>query len=380
MLGEQSGRLFKPLAFTKTFAMASAAFLAITVIPVLMTLLISSRVLPSQWGRRKNLLVTLLVMFAPAALLLIVPLPRYDEYRHWFALAWAILAGMLLVEQRMMHEQANPISRLLQRVVQPFFVLAMRFRWAVLVLAVLAVASIAIPLTQLGSEFMPPLEEGDLLYMPTTDPGISITKARELIQQTDKLLMQFPEIKSVMGKVGNAETATDPAPPSMIETTITLKRDKSKSGARAGGAFLFRLARLGRLRYQAKLSSESRPITVDELVYGYEWPGGQHVPGLNEALQIPGLTNSWTMPIRTPIDMLSTGIKTPVGVKVLGPDLKTLSELTGQIAQTLKTSDGTGAYTVSTSPRRASAAITWTFSWSATSIKRLKTLLMVSPP
>ena len=346
VLGEQSGRMFKPLAFTKTFAMASAAFLAITVIPVLMTLLISSRVLPSQWGRRKNLLVTLLVMFAPAALLLIVPLPRYDEYRHWFALAWAILAGMLVVPQRIIHEQANPISRLLQWVYHPFFVLAMRFRWAVLVLAVLAMASIAIPLTQLGSEFMPPLEEGDLLYMPTTDPGISITKARELIQQTDKLLMQFPEIKSVMGKVGNAETATDPAPPSMIETTITLERDKNKWRHIPVPHFYSDWPGWARWLPE-KLGSDARPITMEELVYGYEWPTGQHVAGLNEAMQIPGLTNSWTMPIRTRIDMLSTGIKTPVGVKVLGPDLKTLSELTGQIAQTLKTADGTGAYTVS---------------------------------
>ena len=346
VLGEQSGRMFKPLAFTKTFAMASAAFLAITVIPVLMTLLISSRVLPQQWGRRKNLLVTLLVMFAPAALLLIVPLPRYDEYRHWFALAWAILAGMLVVPQRIIHEQANPISRLLQRVYHPFFVLAMRFRKTVLALALLAVASIAIPLTQLGSEFMPPLEEGDLLYMPTTDPGISMTKARELIQQTDKLLMRFPEIKSVMGKVGNAETATDPAPPSMIETTITLERDKNKWRHVPVPHFYSDWPGWARWLPE-RFGSDSRPITVEELVYGYEWPTGQHVPGLNETMQIPGLTNSWTMPIRTRIDMLSTGIKTPVGVKVLGPDLKTLSELTGQIAQTLKTSEGTGAYTVS---------------------------------
>lgn len=332
VLGDQSGRLFKPLAFTKTFAMFAASFLAITIIPVLMSLLITSNVLPRQWPWWRNLILTLALMIVPAVLLLFIPYPRFGEYRYWFALAWFILMGMLLVPQKIIHENANPISKLQQWLYQPFFVLAMRWRWLVLILAVAAVASIVIPYSRMGSEFMPPLEEGDLLYMPTTDPGISMTKARELLQQTDKLIKQFPEVQSVMGKIGRAETATDPAPVSMFETTIMLHRDKNK----------WRHVPHGR---------GSRPITVDELVYGYELPieGGQtrHVRGLNEVVQVPGLTNSWTMPIRTRIDMLSTGIKTPVGVKIMGPDLATLSELAAQVAQVIKTDERTGSHTTS---------------------------------
>jgi Cu(I)/Ag(I) efflux system membrane protein CusA/SilA len=228
----------------------------------------------------------------------------------------------------------------------------MRFRWLVMLAAVIVVAATVWPLRQLGSEFMPPLEEGDLLYMPTTDPGVSMTKARELLQQTDKLIMQFPEVKSVMGKVGRAETATDPAPPSMVETTITLHRDKE----------LWRTVPVSRFHddwpeqvasFARRVWPDSRTISVDELVYGYEWPDGTHVPGLNETIQIPGVTNAWTMPIKTRIDMLSTGIKTPVGIKVMGPDLLTLSGLAAEIAQVVKTSSGTGPYTVSAFPEKA---------------------------
>ncbi len=343
VLGEQSGRMFRPLAFTKTFAMGAAAFLAVTIIPVLMSMLITPRVLPKHWGWRVNLALTLSVMLFPALLLLMLPLPGgWNASRHWLALAWFILAGMLLVPQKIIHENANPISRLLQWVYHPFFVLAMRFRWGVLIGAVLAVVSIAYPLQHLGSEFMPPLEEGDLLYMPTTDPGISLTKARELLSQTDKLIAQFPEVQSVFGKAGRAETATDPAPPSMFETTITLRRDKSK---------------WRQVPVSGWFGKTTRPITTDELIYGYELPNGGgeniHVPGFNEVVQIPGLTNAWTMPIKTRIDMLSTGIKTPVGIKVMGADLKTLAELTNQIAQVVKTSEGTGQYTVSAFPEKS---------------------------
>lgn len=352
VLGEQSGRLFKPLAFTKTFAMGSAAFLAVTIIPVLMSLLISSRVLPKGWGWRKNLAITLAAMFVPALLILAAPLPE----RHWIALAWAVLMGMLLVPQKIIHENANPISRLLQWIYHPFFVMAMRFRWVVLAGALVAVASIAWPLKHLGSEFMPPLEEGDLLYMPTTDPGISLTKARELLSQTNKLIKQFPEVESVLGKAGRAETATDPAPPSMFESTIMLRRDKGLWRQVPEGRFYDDLPAFARW-LPAKIWGHYRPVTVDELVYGYELPTGNskmlHVPGLNEVVQIPGLTNAWTMPIKTRIDMLSTGIKTPVGIKVMGPDLKTLADLSNQIAQVLKTSEGTGAYTVSAFPEKS---------------------------
>ena len=346
VLGDQSGRLFKPLAYTKTFAMAASSFLAVTVIPVLMSLLISARVLPKEWGWLRNTAVTLAAMFIPAAVLMAVPLPRYGEYRHWFALGWVVLVGMLLVPQKIIHENWNPVSRLQQWIYHPLFVLAMRFRWLVILAAIAAVASIAIPLRRLGTEFMPPLEEGDLLYMPTTDPGISAEKARELLQQTDRLIREVPEVVSVMGKAGRAETATDPAPMSMYETTIMLERDKSR----------WRQVRVRRfysdwpevLRWlPEKAWPKVRPITVDELVYGYDGPGGVRTAGLNQLVQVPGLTNAWTMPIKTRIDMLSTGIKTPVGIKIMGPDLRILSDLAEQAAQIVKTDATVGRYTTS---------------------------------
>ena len=364
VLGEQSGRLFKPLAYTKTFAMAASSFLAVTIIPVLMTLLITSHVLPKRWGWWKNLLITVLVMAIPATVIMVVPLPRYGEYRHWIALAWVILAGMLLVPQKIIHENSNPLSKIQQWIYHPFFVLAMRFRWIVLPVAgasvlwvILQIATIVSPawfsehapwtgrlVLPFGSEFMPPLEEGDLLYMPTTDPGISITKARELLQQTDRLLRQFPEVAAVMGKIGRAETATDLAPISMFETTITLNRNKDDWRHVPVRRFFSDWPEWlkGPL---ARLWPESRPITVNELVYGYELPGGMRVPGMHEIVQVPGLTNSWTMPIRTRIDMLSTGIKTPIGVKIMGPDLATLSDLAARIAQVLQTDARTGPHT-----------------------------------
>ncbi len=300
VLGEQSGRMFKPLAITKTLAMSAAALLAVTVIPVLMVYFIRGRILT---------------------------------------------------------EQRNPISVLMQKIYHPFFVFCMHYRLPVVLLAAGVIASTLYPFSKLGNEFMPPLEEGDLLYMPTTDPGISMTKARELLQQTDKLIKQFPEVDTVYGKVGRAETATDPAPPSMLETTIVLQRDKSLWRTRPVSHFHDRwpgwAAWLPGLFFD-----EARTITLDELIYGYEVPGPRggddiHVPGLNDAVQFPGLTNAWTMPIRTRIDMLSTGIKTPVGIKVMGPDLRTLADISNQIANVVKTAEGTGAYTVSAYPEKS---------------------------
>jgi len=366
VLGEQSGRLFKPLAYTKTFAMAASSLLAVTIIPVLMSLLITARVLPKRWGWWRNLPLTLAVMLGPAALLLYVPLPHYGEYREWMAIGWVILSGMLLVPQKIIRENVNPISRIQQWIYHPFFVLAMRLRWLAVSVAVASFAWVTLLICTLvtpgwfaerapwvwnvvphfGSEFMPPLEEGDLLYMPTTDPGISMTKARELLQQTDRLIMQAPEVESVMGKIGRADTATDPAPVSMYETTITLARDKSKWRRMPVERFYERWPAWARWLPE-KIAPCERPITVDELVYGYELPGGLHVPGMNETLQAPGLTNSWTMPIRTRIDMLSTGIKTPVGVKIMGSDLQTLSDLATQVADVIKTDERTGSHTTS---------------------------------
>jgi len=244
-LEAQEGRLFKPLAFTKTYAMAAAALLSVTLVPVLVG--------------------------------------------YW-------------VRGRIVSEEKNPISRLLIFVYEPILAFVLRFRLSVLFIVLLALAVTVIPFLQLGSEFMPPLWEGDLLYMPTTLPGISITKAREILQQTDKIIKTFPEVHHVFGKIGRAETATDPAPLSMIETTIMLKPE-----------------------------SEWRPgMTVDKLT-----------DEMNAAIQIPGLTNAWTMPIKTRIDMLSTGIKTPVGIKIAGPDLAELERVGKEVERVIRQVPGT---------------------------------------
>ncbi len=303
-LGEQSGRLFKPLAFTKTFAMGASAFLAITVVPILM---------------------------------------------------------IYFIRGRIPNEQTNPISRLLQRFYEPLFWTAMRGKYLTLAIAVVLILSTLLPLQeylfgrqvlgdtvpalklsrQIGSEFMPPLDEGDLLYMPTTDPGISVTKARELLQQTDALIASFPEVHHVFGKIGRGETATDPAPLSMIETTIMLEPDHNKWRKRHFDRWFAFLP--GWLKHYSGMHyfwPEERPITIEELSYGYE-DRGEHVPGLNEVVNFPGLTNSWTMPIRTRIDMLSTGIKTPVGIKLMGDDLSVLGDLAERIASDVRVLPGT---------------------------------------
>jgi copper/silver efflux system protein len=345
-LGEQSGRLFKPLAYTKTFSMAAAALLAVTIIPVLMVYFISERVVPKAVPRWQRWSIYAAVIGVPAVLLATVPMPSFGTSRIWLVLGWILLSSCIVLPQRILSEERNPISRLLERIYDPLFALVMQFRWAVLVGAVATVALTLWPLSKLGSEFMPPLEEGDLLYMPTTDPGISVNKARELLQQTDALIMRFPEVQSVMGKIGRADTATDPAPPSMLETTITLRRDKSLWRKKPVARFFSGWP--GWLKDPLEgVWPTTAAITVNDLVYGYEWPDGTHVPGLNEAVQIPGLTNAWTMPIKTRIDMLSTGIKTPIGIKVMGPDLTMLADIAGQIAQTVKTAERTGPYTTS---------------------------------
>ena len=244
-LEQQEGRLFKPLAFTKTYAMAAAAILAVTIVPVLIG---------------------------------------------------------YFVRGKMRKEDENPITRFLSGIYHPIVDFVMKKSWLVITTAFVIVALTIIPYSKLGSEFMPPLYEGDLLYMPTTLPGISITKAKELLQQTDKIIKSFPEVESVFGKIGRAETATDPAPVSMLETTIQLKpEDEWREG-----------------------------MTPDKLI-----------EELNNAIQIPGLTNAWTMPIKTRIDMLSTGIKTPVGIKIAGPDLNVLQELGQKIESVTRTIPGT---------------------------------------
>ena len=244
-LEAQEGRLFKPLAFTKTYAMMGAALLSVTIVPILMGYLVRGKIRP---------------------------------------------------------EKKNPINRFLIWVYHPIIKLVLKAKILVILLAVVVLGLSYIPWKNIGSEFMPPLNEGDLLYMPTTLPGISVTKAKELLQQTDRIIASFPEVHHVFGKVGRAETATDPAPLSMIETTITLKPE---SDWREG-------------------------MTMEKLVRE-----------LDQAIQFPGLTNAWTMPIKTRTDMLSTGIKTPVGIKLMGEDLQVLSDLGEKIEAVMREVPGT---------------------------------------
>jgi Cu(I)/Ag(I) efflux system membrane protein CusA/SilA len=244
-LEDQEGRLFKPLAYTKTYAMMGSALLAVTIVPILMGYLIRGKIRP---------------------------------------------------------EEKNPVSRFLIWIYHPIIKLVLKTKIVVVIIAILILTLTYIPWKRIGSEFMPPLNEGDLLYMPTTLPGISITKAKELLQQTDRIIASFPEVHHVFGKVGRAETATDPAPLSMIETVIMLKPE----------------------------SEWREGMTMDQLV-----------TELNKSVQFPGLTNAWTMPIKTRVDMLSTGIKTPVGIKLMGEDLQVLSEIGEKVEAVIREVPGT---------------------------------------
>ena len=343
VLGNESGRLFKPLAFTKTFAMAAASILSITTIPVLMYYLITARVLPKRWGWRRNLLITTTTMLLPAAMFFAFATahPLLHPHRWWIAGGWAVLAGMLLIPQKIIHEDRSPISHLMQWLYTPFFKLAMRHPYTVLVLATLALASAIFPYSKLGTEFMPPLDEGDLLYMPTTDPSISITKSKELLQQSDKLIATFPEVVTVHGKIGRAESATDPAPLSMMENVVQLNPDRSQWRHRRINHFFSTWPSWTRGLFLHTFWSETRPITTEELKFGWTDPDGTPHPGLNEVVSFPGVANAWPHPIENRLNMLSTGIKTPVGIKVLGPDLAVLGDLAEQAATAVRTINGT---------------------------------------
>jgi Cu(I)/Ag(I) efflux system membrane protein CusA/SilA len=268
-LEDQEGRLFKPLAYTKTFAMAGGAILSVTLVPVLM---------------------------------------------------------LLFVRGRIVAEARNPINRALIWLYRPLIRLVLRVPVLVVLASVLVLGATAWPVSQLGSEFMPTLNEGTLLFMPATLPGLSVTKAAELLQTQDRIIKSFPEVASVFGKAGRATTATDPAPIEMSETIINLKSPS-------------------------------------------EWPAGKTVDKLiaemNAALQFPGVSNAWTMPIRARIDMLSTGIRTPVGVKVFGPDLHELERLAAEVERVVHAVPGTtsafaerleGGHYVEIEPDRLAAA------------------------
>jgi copper/silver efflux system protein len=244
-LEAQEGRLFQPLAYTKTFSMAGAALLSVTLVPVLMLLFVRGRIIP---------------------------------------------------------ERKNPVNRVLIWLYRPLIAWVMRWKKLTVLAALLVLGVSVYPLTKLGSEFMPSLNEGTLLYMPATLPGLSVTKAAEIMQTQDKIIKSFPEVASVFGKAGRANSATDPAPLEMFETVINLKAE-----------------------------SEWRPgMTIDKLI-----------AELDQAVQMPGVSNAWTMPIKARIDMLSTGIRTPVGIKLFGKDLGEMEKLARQIEAVVKTVPGT---------------------------------------
>jgi Cu(I)/Ag(I) efflux system membrane protein CusA/SilA len=312
----QEGRLFKPLAFTKNFSMAIAAVLAITL--------------------------------GPALLLTFVRTEKFSFRPRW--VAWVVNA---IAVGKIHAEEKHPISRILMALYRPVVRFVLRFRWLVLVAAVVIVATTIPAYQKLGSEFMPPLNEGTLLYMPITLPGISVTEAGKYLQMQDKLIAQFPEVQSVFGKIGRAETATDPAPLSMVETTIVLKPESEWRTVREERWYSSWAPDVLK-ELLAKFWPEVRPMKWEELV-----------AEMDRAVQLPSFANAWLFPIRTRIDMITTGLRTPVGIKVLGQDLETIERVGLEIERVLQDVPGTrsafferitGGYYLDFQVRRADAA------------------------
>ena len=290
-LEAQEGRLFKPLAFTKNFSMAIAAILAVTLVPPL--------------------------------LLLFIRLKKFEFRPSWLAkVVNAIAVGEIHSEEN------HPISRPLMKIYHPVIEFVLEHKWKTIAAAVIAMA-VTIPVYfRLGSEFMPPLDEGVLLYMPTTLPGMSITEASRILQMQDKVLKTFPEVERVFGKAGRAETATDSAPFSMMETVVVLRPQtdwpKTKRWYSSWAPeWMQKILRRAWVDHRS----------TQELIYGSG--------GLNEAMQFPGISNAWTMPIKARNDMLTTGVRTPLGIKILGSDLSKIQEAGEQIEMALKGIPGT---------------------------------------
>lgn len=284
----QEGRMFRPLAYTKTLAMMVAAAMAITLDPALRIVLTRAR--------------------------------QFD-----FRPAWACRLANTLLVGRIRPEEKNPISRFLMRLYEPTVKWTLRSKWTVLIGAT-ALIAVTIPVAfTLGSEFMPPMDEGAILYMPTAMPGISIAQARRVLQGTDLILKQFPEVDQVLGKAGRAETATDPAPLSMLETVITLK---PRSQWRKIDTWYSAWAPEWTKRILRHFTPDT--ISTEEVI-------GE----MDSAIQVPGLRNAWTMPIKGRIDMLTSGIRTPVGLKISGDDPKTIEEIGEQVQGILATVPGT---------------------------------------
>ncbi|MCF8120532.1 MAG: efflux RND transporter permease subunit [Deltaproteobacteria bacterium] len=362
----QSGRLFKPLAYTWVFALLASSLLAVTLIPVLMSFFVLDDVFPSDMRRGHRLGIRILAIAGPPLLVVIGGLGGMNlpDWSLPAALGVSVFLAFCLLPQKMIPEAKNPLGRFFVRTYMPVIRLVLRWPKMTLLLSFLIACFTLYPLSRLGSEFMPPLNEGTIFYMPTTLPGISITKARELIQQTDKIIQRFPEVLHTVGKIGRAETATDPAPLSMIETLIELRPQVHYEKIAVERFFsswpgwlkepltwIWPEVKNGRILHEWRKKDiprifsgwpgwlkspltwiwpEERYITVEELI-----------DDLDTAVKFPSVTNAWTMPIKARIDMLSTGIKTPVGVKVIGPDLETLSDIGARIESVIRGIPGT---------------------------------------
>jgi len=288
----QEGRLFKPLAFTKNFSIAIAAFLAITLDPAVRLLFMRTR--------------------------------GFQFRPRWLAgIANAVLVGKIHKEEK------HPISRPLMKIYRPVVRFVLAYKWLVIGLATLAILFTVPVYLKLGSEFMPPLNEGTLLYMPITQPGISVTEAEKYLQIQDKLLAQVPEVQSVFGKIGKSESATDPAPMSMVETTVVLKPETQWRKVHVERWYSRRAPESLKPPLR-RIWSEERPIAWEQLV-----------AEMDKAVQIPAFSNAWLFPIRTRIDMVTTGIRTPVGVKILGPKLETIEEAGRDLERILQDVPGT---------------------------------------
>ncbi len=365
VLHGESGRMFRPLAYTKTFAIGAACILSITVIPILMSFFITPRLLPRQWPAAGRAAVIALI-FLPALFFAFPPVDRglLLPCHWWLCLGWIIVAALLVLPQRIIHEEHNPVSRVLQWLYNPAFKLAMDMKYLLLGLAVLALATTIWPLSRLGTQFSPPLNEGVLLYMPTTYPGIGITEAKVILQQTDRMIKSYPLVRSVWGQIGRANTATDSAPMDMVDTVVRLKpvADWPKyTVARFYDGWPHWLS----WPFRRTFWPDKERIDKHELINGWKDAAGVTHPGLNARVQFPGLSNYWTMPIKNRTDMLNTGTKTLIGARVMGPSLTELSRLSSQVASALQRLPETrsavsdrplGGYYLDITPNRAAAA------------------------
>ena len=344
VLPGESGKMFSPLALTKTFAMAAAALLSITIVPVLMIYFVTPRFFPARWPWWIQWPAALAIIFGPTMGLyeMLGDQGVMARYHWWICGGWIALATLLVLPQKIIHEDRNIIALLLQKSFDPVFRTAMALRWGLIPLALLLCFSVIWPLGRLGTEFTPPLYEGDLEYMPTTYPGLSIGAAKYVLQQSDKIIKRFPEVKSVWGQIGRADTATDPAPLNMIDTIIRLKRHDQWPMVRIK-RFYDTWPRWLQSAFEHTFWPDRRNITLKQVMDGWTDDHGTYHQGMNAALNIPGFAAYWTMPIANRVNMANTGSKTLLGIRVFGENLIVLGRISNRIAKILQSVHGTGS-------------------------------------